>query len=370
MTGEGSTPPVPASVLGRLIVLQKGLAQRRAGAGFEHDFQADSRCSVRLGIDGRVGGLCLAQECLLSRKLLVAKKRANQPQVSSASRVAGKNAFLQSRYRQSQVWAEQSLRFYQALGDPIGIGDALYLLGWTMYELGEFNAAESLCWRAKAIHDEMDSDWGSHYALYGLGLVKLAQGDPPAAQQFFRQVHHFCEQMGYAWGAALAQINLGLVALALSETKEALAAFSASLKICEQIGNPYGMIAQSTKGLGYVALEEGDYPTAQAYAEQGLKLYREMHDQDGIADCSLILCQAAYESDQLAAAWQYLAQAEEMIGRSENRFREARTFYHRARIFLTQGDKPLAEQWLLKTIEHPACEWSVAQKAKTALELL
>jgi len=275
--------------------------------------------------------------------------------------------FLQARYLEAQAWAQESLQLSQALDNLRGIGDSLYLLGWTAYERGQFNEAETLCSRAKTICEEIDYEWGSQYALYGLGLVKHAQGHTDAAQRFFLQNCHFCEEREYRWGAALAQINLGLVELSRGDKHTAHQFFQCSLHTCQEIGNPWG-IAQSYKGLGYVALEERDYEAARSYAEQSLHLYRQMEDQDGIADCLLILCQVAYANDQVALAWEYLTTAEEMVARSQNRFREARTFYQRAKIYLQEGDQQQAAEWLQKTLHHPACEWAIAQKARIDLQ--
>ncbi len=276
-------------------------------------------------------------------------------------------AFLQARYRQAWHWAEQSLQGYQRLGNPLEIGDSLVLLGWTAFELGKFDEAASLCERAKTVCDAAEYAWGSQYALYGLGLVKRAQGECAAARQLFDQNYQFCEQMDYLWGAALAQINLGLVALVCGDAPQAAQSFQQSLQTCERIGNGWG-VAQSYKGLGYVALEQGEYPAARQHAERSLNHYRQMHDDDGMADSYLILCQAAWETQETTRAWDYLEKAVRAIQRSENGFREARTFYHRARIYQAEGRQELAETWFLKTLSHPACEWWFAQKAQGELQ--
>ncbi|RCK72024.1 MAG: Transcriptional regulator, LuxR family [Anaerolineae bacterium] len=276
-------------------------------------------------------------------------------------------AFLQARYHQASEWAEQSLQGYQRLENPMGIGDALVLLGWTAYELGYYPQAAALCERARTVCEAVDYAWGSQYALYGLGLVKRAQGDSAAARQLFEENYQFCEQMDFVWGAALALINLGLVALVGGDVPEAAQAFQQSLQICERIGSKWG-VAQSYKGLGYVALEQKAYPSARYHAEQSLKLYRQMADHDGMADCYLILCQAACETHQTRQAWGYLKKAEDAIQHSENGFREARTFYHRARIYQVEGEQDLAEAWFLKTLAHPACEGWFAQKAQAEIQ--
>jgi hypothetical protein len=54
-----------------------------------------------------------------------------------------------------------------------------------------------------------------------------------------------------------------------------------SLAIHRELGNRYG-IAVSLSNLGYVALNQGDYPNARALLEESLAIRRELGDRYGI----------------------------------------------------------------------------------------
>ncbi|MBC7227026.1 MAG: tetratricopeptide repeat protein [Thermoflexales bacterium] len=276
-------------------------------------------------------------------------------------------AFLQAQYAQAQAWAEESLQRYRALGQPVGIGDSLYLLGWTAYELGDFARAEALCREAQAVCGEADYAWGVQYAVYGLGLVRRAQGDYAAARQCFAQNLAFCEQIGYLWGVAQARINLGLTALTQGAVEEAETHFQKSLLIGEQIGNGW-VSAQSDNGLSSAALARRDLSTAQALAARSLTLYQQMQDRDGMADCLLLQSQIALESGDLPAARQCLEQAETLIWATGNGFRAARVLYQRAAILLREGETAQARALLDETLRHPACEWHIRERAAAGLE--
>ncbi|HOT92626.1 MAG TPA: BTAD domain-containing putative transcriptional regulator [Anaerolineae bacterium] len=275
--------------------------------------------------------------------------------------------FLQGRYAQARQWAEASLERYRALGQPVGIGDSLYVLGWTAYELGDFAAAEALCLEAQALCEQADYAWGAQYAIYGLGLVRRAQGDYAAARRCFEENMTFCDAIGYLWGVAQARINLGLVALAQDEVEEAETHFQKSLLIGEQIGNEW-VNAQSQKGLSAAALSRRDLSTAQTLAERSLALYQAMQDRDGMADSLLLLSQVALASGDLPAAHRALTEAEGLIQATENGFRAARALVQRADILLREGDIASARALLEQALRHPACEASIRKRAMEALD--
>ncbi len=271
-------------------------------------------------------------------------------------------AFLRAQYTEARMWAEAALERYQALGQAMGIGDCLSMLGWTAYELGEMESAAALCRQAEALCEEAGYAWGVQYALYGLGLVARVRGEYAAAQRCFLQNLEFCEQIGFLWGSAQAHINLGLVALAQNEAQAAAGRFRQSLALCERMDNPWG-IAQSDKGLSAAALARGDLAAAQAWAQRSLALYESLQDQDGMADALLLLSQVAQEGGDLPAARRYLEQAAAHIRATENGFRAARVWYQQARILLAEGDAAQAQALLEKTLRHPACEQSIRERA-------
>lgn len=275
--------------------------------------------------------------------------------------------FLQARYAQARTWAEASLERYRALGQPVGIGDSLYMLGWTAYELGDFAAAEALCLEARAVCAQADYAWGVQYAIYGLGLVRRTRGDYAAARRCFEENLAFCDAIGYLWGVAQARINLGLVALAQDKVEEAETHFQKSLLIGEQIGNEW-VNAQSQKGLSAAALARRDLPTAQTLAERSLALYQAMQDRDGMADSLLLLSQIALASGDLPAAHRALTEAEGLIQATENGFRAARALVQRADILLREGDIASARALLEQALHHPACEASIRKRVMEALD--
>jgi tetratricopeptide (TPR) repeat protein len=134
----------------------------------------------------------------------------------------------------------------------------------------------------------------------------------------------------------LARINLGQLALISGDLQEARRLYEKRLQACEQINNLWG-IAQSYKGLGGVALEQRDFPDVRKYAQRSWMLYQRMQDRDGMADCLLILCQAAYETGDSSSALRYLDQAEELIRATGNGFREVNALVQRAKLLCLEG---------------------------------
>ncbi len=277
-------------------------------------------------------------------------------------------AFLQAHYAEAQTWAEASLARYRALAHPTGIGDCLYMLGWTAYELGDFAAADALCREAQGVCEQAGYAWGAQYAIYGLGLVRRAVGDYTTARQCFRQNLAFCEQIGYPWGIAQAHINLGLVALAEGDAPAAADCFAKSLTIGERINNLW-VSAQSYKGLAGVALAQGEFSAARQWAERGLALYRRMQDRDGMADCLLLLSEAAQGAGDLPAAWRFLEEAEAHIRATANGFRAARALYRRATLLQQEGRFDEARAVFQEALRHPGCERVIRERAAAMLNI-
>ncbi len=123
----------------------------------------------------------------------------------------------------------------------------------------------------------------------------------------------------------------------------------------------------SSLNTALAALAKKDYPTSPGYAQESLSLYQSMHDQDGIADCLLILGQIEMEEGHYSRADILLEQAESCLTHSVNGFRTAKALYLRGRLALAEGETAQAGRYFEQAARHPACEQAVRQKAQSAL---
>lgn len=178
--------------------------------------------------------------------------------------------------------------------------------GMLAYRQGDFAEAEAHFTKSLAIEEGLGSQAGRANALNDLGNVANMRGDLEQARRRYEQSMAIQLAQKDDRGVAVARFNLGTVALARGEEEEAIALYAESLRGFQAADNvresafPLFGLAQA-----HVAID--DPAAARHFAEECLRIRREVGDQKGEGDARRILGWLEVEAGNNAAAREHLA---------------------------------------------------------------
>jgi tetratricopeptide (TPR) repeat protein len=96
---------------------------------------------------------------------------------------AGLLAEERGDYRNALEEYRRALNLRQSNGDPRLIGESLINVGFSYYQIGEFDNAQIYSQQAETIYAKIDDRAGSVHARQNLGLIEVARGDWDAARK-------------------------------------------------------------------------------------------------------------------------------------------------------------------------------------------
>ena len=173
---------------------------------------------------------------------------------------------------------DETLPFWQALGDPRGLAMALFFRGlaiawtatdiqaavptfteslglarqrgprWTayfcLYCLGEaarlegrLDDADALLSESLSLSSAVPDRWGAFHALYGLAFLNLERGDAALATTQAQQSLALCVELGDRRGSTYALDTLGCIAAADGHARRAARLFGAAAVLREPVGD-------------------------------------------------------------------------------------------------------------------------------------
>jgi predicted ATPase/DNA-binding CsgD family transcriptional regulator len=150
----------------------------------------------------------------------------------------------------------QSLTLYRELGDRLGTGNALNLLGIAEEDRGAYDAAAPLFAEARACFEEVGDRSLVSQAVYHLGLIALGQGDLDQASERFAEAERLARAEGDDFNLAAALCYHGLVHCARGALARAADALEEALALDRAAGNREG-VAIDVAGLAVLAAAAG-----------------------------------------------------------------------------------------------------------------
>lgn len=227
---------------------------------------------------------------------------------------AGWLAMSRNDFAHTKVFAEESLKLYQEIGDRKGIAKVLSHLGIVAAEQEDYPLALSrfgesievwreldhrtnvamllgnLCFLAQYEGDfkraisygeeslELQRTSGSNIGITGtginLGLAYLHSGNYAAGMALHEEMLAEAEAIGSKRDMALAHTYLGLSLLLQGKPGDAAPHYRESLRIFEEIGNQFG-VGRSLLGLAGAATAEGRYREGAVLSEAAHNLIEE-----------------------------------------------------------------------------------------------
>ncbi len=187
-------------------------------------------------------------------------------------------AFRQNDYRRAAALSEESLALCRALGDRVGIAEALNVRGLAADSLGDAPHAASLYAESLALHRQLGSAWKISVSLINLGILARAQGEYARARALMEEGLILRRKMGDTWGIANALRILGLIAQDQGDYAGAAPLHEESLLLCKTLGDRQG-IAIALANLGHIAGVQGNSLRATPLFEESLTLSRALGDR-------------------------------------------------------------------------------------------
>jgi tetratricopeptide (TPR) repeat protein len=173
-------------------------------------------------------------------------------------------------YDESIQTMEESLLLLRPLHDPFLNAACLIWLGWSYYELGDYDQAGEHF--QEAIDDcvEKGNILGLPYALSKMGALSDALQAYDEGVSYHKQAQKYFEAIGDQAGQGYALSRMSLSAWGLKDYDKALEYGRAGYDQFETIGHRWG-IANSLCRIGFAELALGLHDAAQTHFYEGLE---------------------------------------------------------------------------------------------------
>ncbi len=218
-------------------------------------------------------------------------------------------------------------------GDKLLAGQTLYELSLAVQSGGDYTEAKRLAQQSLALLRVVGRKDQIGRALDRLALVLAFEGDYSAAEAHWRESLALAEEIGNQTGVANAAGGMGWTAwCAGGDLKQAQVQLEYALAIARRLGLRV-LVSDFLGDLAVVALEQGAYARAEAYAREGLHIAREIDSVIFIGYNLGILGQIAALRQEFDAARRSLREALQIAASRELWPLVGRTVYIVADLF-------------------------------------
>jgi predicted ATPase/transcriptional regulator with XRE-family HTH domain len=244
---------------------------------------------------------------------------AGQRTLAEAYNGAGVLATRQGDFAAAERFHAQALPLRRALGDPVALASSLNGLGGLLMQQGRLGEAQ-VAWE-ESLHYRRQSGRTRAIALglMNLGVLALNRGEVRQAVAYVEESVPLFRAAGDESMLANALINLAMASLLAGEWAVAQQHVTAGLEIAHThklrrvIG--LGLIVQSE-----LAHVHGDLDDAEAVAQEGLTVWREVGGQTNVAAMLALLGTLRYERGDLATSEALLQESRSISERLDDAF--------------------------------------------------
>lgn len=214
---------------------------------------------------------------------------------------AGLLAYYQGDLEQAAARNAESLARYREQGDAQGCAQALHGLGNALLGQGDIDRAADLYTQSLELRRAEGDAWGISSLLNSLGVLEENRSAFERATALFEESLTLKRQLRDTHGVAVILHNLACMASRRGDYPRAAALYEEALALADP-ADSQGR-AGTLANLADVAWHQGDRERAAALRDQCLALFRQLDDQDGIAQCLLLgstMALAEGQSEQAA----------------------------------------------------------------------
>jgi DNA-binding SARP family transcriptional activator/tetratricopeptide (TPR) repeat protein len=244
-------------------------------------------------------------------------------------------------------WAEQSLRYLDAEGDPSAHASAHFLLGVGRLRSGDSALEEAEGELAEAVklaglHDVRDV---SIVARFELGNARAERGDLAGAIKMYRQTADLARAAGEPNQQVLALNNLAYHTMLLGDTTAAREYIREAFGLADQYGlrmsHEYLL---STRG--EIELADGNWAGAEEWVNASLAEARAHNNVAQVAKCRANLGLAARGRGDLDTALILLEEAAGLAAPLTARYLQGQIDLRLTEVYLARGEQAAADQVL------------------------
>jgi CHAT domain-containing protein/tetratricopeptide (TPR) repeat protein len=261
-----------------------------------------------------------------------------------------------------------ALRIYEKAGDQRKIALAHFNIGVLQLKQGNYDAAATEIETALRSQEKTGDKSRAAQSLSDLGRVRDFQGRPEEALELMTRGANSTKEIGYRVGYGQALVNIGDFHQSHGALPLAAANYEESLQIFEELHDSYDL-GLALRGLGLVALRQGQIPNAARHAARALETARLIGDLQGEWQAEVLSGMAARASGDIAVARTAFNRSIEIIERQRGMVAGGEVEKQR---FFEQAVYPYQELALLAATEakFPALQAAERTRARVLLDML
>jgi tetratricopeptide (TPR) repeat protein len=256
---------------------------------------------------------------LLQKSLELARRRGMQGEIAFCLNFLGDTVWEQGDYLAAESLYLEGLAVSRAMRHSLNLAEVLTRLGWlNATTKGDYPTAQSYLQQSLDLMREMENQAGIALLLDRLGYTVFQLGDYSASEQYYGESLALFKELGDRLGMAMAIGGLGLVAWGVGGStsplgeggrlSEAKQLFEESLAICRELGHQ-SQIQIRLALVGHVCNSLGSYEEAIGYLQQSWELAKQLGKQSELSSIVAGLGEAALGLENLGAARGYLLEA-------------------------------------------------------------
>jgi len=193
----------------------------------------------------------------------------------SAKVLLGWTYFEVGDYDKAMEIYTPALKQAEKIDDKVGMGASLNNIGNVYHDKGDYDRALDYYERSLSIKEEISDKRGMGISLNNIGIVYAQKGDYDKALDYFGRSLAILEELVDKYGMGYSLTNIGNVYHDKGDYDRALDYYDRSLSIQEKISDKRGM-GYSLKSIGIVYKDKGDYKKAEEYLEKSLSIQKEI----------------------------------------------------------------------------------------------
>jgi class 3 adenylate cyclase/tetratricopeptide (TPR) repeat protein len=287
-------------------------------------------------IYSRQGDMAAAmQNCQAA--LRIAEKTAQTTTLARTYNLLGHIARIQGDSLSAIKHFERALALYQQAGDLSGQATTHNQVANALFGLGRWGEAGTHFSKARQLFDQVGDGYHRAFIDNNLGWIAVNQGRLEEAREYYLNGLRTVEETGasaYVMGSF--HNNLGATYIRLGDAGMARQCLQTSQAYFQQAG-ARDWLPEMHRHLADLALLEGDPATAQAQAEQALRLAEEMNLRGEQASALRILGEIALSQERLQEAEARLRQSLDLLNQGGDPYESARAQLALAGVYHSQS---------------------------------
>lgn len=204
---------------------------------------------------------------------------------------AGQAAVALGELPEARRLYEQALALRRETGPPLSVAYVLYSLGSLLSELGEYGQSRLSLEESLQLRLAAQDSMGVLECQRGLGRLASNERRYSLAKEWFYKAYSGAQRENKPEMEMALKAQLGMVACLEGDGATARKWVTEGLEYWQARKHPT-WIAEMECDLSQIALVEGKVQEAEDRAERSLNLYRQVADQQGIAQASFALANA------------------------------------------------------------------------------